>query len=162
MLIRKENEVEIWTDPIEKGKGKKYILAGFASVILFFALAIMAQFNFNVIETYIFCFLPGSLFFITAAIYRSAEKKPAVMEAKVNQDFIEIYTKKESKKIWLNSITKINKVISSLGSFIVVFYYENDKETKYSIEVSSANRNLFIIAIKEYKRDIPIEEVLTK
>ena len=35
MLLRKENEIEIWTDTIEKGTGKKYIIIGFITMIIF-------------------------------------------------------------------------------------------------------------------------------
>ena len=35
MLIRKENEIEIWTDEIIKGEGKKTIIVGIFSIVIF-------------------------------------------------------------------------------------------------------------------------------
>ena len=58
----------------------------------------------------------------------------------------------------LQQITKINKVSSSLGSFIVIFYSDNKKEQKYSFGISAANKNLLAIAIKEYNNDVVVEE----
>lgn len=161
MLLRKENEIEIWTDTIEKGTGKKYIIIGFITMIIFMILAFFMQMDFTKIETYIFIatiyFFPSYLILISGIIFIIRERKPARIITRVNKDFIQIYTKKENKKIMLNKITKVKKVSSSLGNFIVIFYNDNEKECKYSFEISTANKNLVVIAIKEYKSNI-IEE----
>ena len=73
MLNRKENEIEIWTDTVEKGNGKKYIIIGLITMLIFIILAILMKMDFSIIETYIFMvtiyFFPSYLFFISGIIY---------------------------------------------------------------------------------------------
>lgn len=163
MLSRKENEIEIWTDTVKKGKGKKCIIIGLITMLIFIILAIPMKMDFTIIETYIFIiaiyFIPSYLFFISGIIYIKREKKPERIIARVNKDFIEIYTKKEKRKIMLNQITKLNKISSTLGTFIVILYNDKEKENKYSFEISSANKNLLVMAIQEYRKDIAINDI---
>ena len=74
--------------------------------------------------------------------------------AKVNDKYVILYKKNNEKQINIEQITKINKVSSSLGSFIIIFYKNENKEEKYSFEVSCANKNLLAIAIHEYNNKI--------
>ena len=72
MLNRKENEIEIWTDTVEKGNGKKYIIIGLITMLIFIILAILMKMDFSIIETYIFMvtiyFFPSYLFFISGEL----------------------------------------------------------------------------------------------
>ena len=161
MLKRKENEIEICTDILEKGNGKKCIIIGLITILIFIVLAILMKMNFSRIETYIFVvtiyFFPSYIFFISGIIYMYKEQKKERIVARVNKDFIEIYARKKIKKIRLNQITKLNQISSSLGTFIVIFYKDEGKEYKYSFEISRANKNLLVMAIQGYKRDVIID-----
>lgn len=59
----------------------------------------------------------------------------------------------------LSQITKLNKISSTLGTFIVIFYKDKEKEYKYSLKISSANKNLLVMAIQEYRKDIVINDI---
>lgn len=163
MLNRKENEIEIWTDTVEKGNGKKYIIIGLITMLIFIILAILMEMDFSIIETYIFMvtiyFFPSYLFFISGIIYIYEEQKAERIVARVNKDFIEIYARKNIKKIMLCQITKLTKISSTLGTFIVIFYKDKEKEYKYSLKISSANKNLLVMAIQEYRKDIVINDI---
>lgn len=162
MLLRNENEIEIRVDTIKKGTGRNCIILGLAIMILLTILGISMNPDFSIIETYFFiamlALLPSSFFFIAGIIFIIKEKNPNRIVAKVNKDFVEIYAKKENKKINLKTITKINKVSSSLGTFLVIFYTDNKKEQKYSFAISPANKNLLVMAIQEFNNNIIIND----
>lgn len=158
MLVRKENEIEIWTDTIEKGTGKKCIIISLVAMIIFTILIFFMGWDFSIKETYyalVMLFFPCFIILICGFIFIKRENNKNLI-AKVNSDFVELYRKKDTKQININQIAKINKVSSSLGNFIVIFY---DDECKYSFEISPANKNLLVMAIKEYNSNIAIKDI---
>ena len=162
MLIRKENEIEIWTDLPPKGQAKYcFIASAIVAVILLFGFSVF-DLDYMIKETYYFMMfwvgMPTSLFVIAGLINLKNEKRKSELVLKVNPNYIEIFRKNKEKKILIENLNKINKVISKYGSVIVFFYIENNKTYKYSLPVSGANKNLIEIAIKEYLKDIIIEE----
>lgn len=159
MLKRNEDEIEIYTDVIEKGNGKKCIIIGIITILIFIILAFAMKMEFANLVTYIFYFFPSYLFFIAGIIYLKRERKTSRIVARINKNFIEIYDKKGNKKIMLEEITKLNKISSNLGTFIVIFYKDKGKEYKYSFAISYANKNLLAMAIQEYKKDIIITDL---
>lgn len=161
MLIRKENEIEIWTDEIIKGEGKKTIIVGIFSAIIFPIIFLLAGFDFQTKETYIFLAmlsLPGILILICGKIFLNREKEDKYLIAKINEDFIEITCKKENKNIKLDDIDKIKAYNIQLN----IFYSIEGKKQKYSFKISPANRGLIELALKEYKKDIIIQRVVNK
>ena len=145
MLIRKDNEIEIWTDTVPKGTGKECLIIALLGAIFFLFFLLIMNVDFSIIETYyllIMLLSPCILIFICGCI------------AKVNDKYVILYKKNNERQINIEQITKINKVSSSLGSFIIIFYKNENKEEKYSFEVSCANKNLLAIAIHEYNNKI--------
>lgn len=164
MLIRKENGIEIWTDVPPKGLAKYcFIAAAIVAVILLCGFTVF-NLDYMVKETYYFMIfwigIPSSLFVIAGLISLNTEKRKSELVVKVNSNYIEIFKKNKDKKILMENLNKINKVISKYGSVIVFFYMENNKIYKYSLPVSGANKNLIEIAIKEYKKDLLISEII--
>ncbi len=160
MLIRKENEIELWTDTMKKGTGKETIAIGIGAIIILTVLMIIIGCDFSVVETYYILgvlFLPCVIILICGFIFIKKENNKNLI-ARVNSEYVELFNKKDNKQIKIQQITKINKVSSSLGSFIVLFYSDNKKEQKYSFGISAANKNLLAIAIKEYNNDVVVEE----
>ena len=161
MEIRKEDNIEIWTDVPEKGTGKKYIIYGFVSIVIFILLVVLMRVDFTIIETYIFLFailfIPSYLFFIAGIIFIVRERMPAKLIAKVNKDFLYIYTKKETKQIKIDQITKINKILSRQGDLWVIKYNENGKECKESLMLDRGYQRLIETAIQEYNSNVQIE-----
>lgn len=160
MLVRKENEIEIWTDTMKKGTGKATIAIGIGAIIILTVLMIIIGCDFSVVETYYILgllFLPCVIILICGFIFIKKENNKNLI-ARVNSEYVELFNKKDNKQIKIQQITKINKVSSSLGSFIVLFYSDNKKEQKYSFGISTANKNLLAIAIKEYNNDVVVEE----
>lgn len=160
MLVRKENELEIWTDRMPQGTAKKCFLVAIISAILFIFIFLNMGYDYSVKEIYIFLGLLLSPCFIIAIcgiVFLYREKNEHLV-MKVCIDNIEVYKKKNIKMIPINKIYKVNAVSSRYGSFIVLFYKENDIEKKYSFPISAANRNLVVIALKEYKKDIVVNE----
>ena len=160
MLVRKENEIELWTDTMRKGTGKEAIAIGIGAIIILTVLMIIIGCDFSVVETYYILgvlFLPCVMILICGFIFIKKENNQNLI-ARVNSEYVELFNKKDNKQIKIQQITKINKVSSSLGSFIVIFYSDNKKEQKYSFGISAANKNLFAIAIKEYNNDVVVEE----
>ena len=160
MLIRKENEIELWTDTMKKGTGKETIAIGIGAIIILTVLMIIIGCDYSVVETYYILgvlFLPCVIILICGFIFIKKENNKNLI-ARVNSEYVELFNKKDNKQIKIQQITKINKVSSSLGSFIVLFYSDNKKEQKYSFGISAANKNLLAIAIKEYNNDVVVEE----
>lgn len=161
MEIRKEDNIEIWTDVPEKGTGKKYIIYGFVSIVIFILLVVLMRVDFTIIETYIFLFailfIPSYLFFIAGIIFIVRERMPAKLIAKVNKDFLYIYSKKETKQIKIDQITKINKIFSREGDFLIIKYNENGKECKESLMLDRGYQRLIETAIQEYNSNVQIE-----
>lgn len=157
MLIRNENEIEIWNDTMKKGTGKNCIMIALIGMIIFILLTIGTGYDFTIIETYYFLgmlFFPCFIILICGFIFIKRENTKKLI-AKINSNYVELYRKKNRKKqINIKQITKINKVSSLLGNFIVIFYKDNEKECKYSFEISIANKNLLMIAIQEYNNTI--------
>ncbi len=156
MLIRKDNEIEIWTDTVPKGTGKKCLIIALVGAIFFLFVFFKMNVNFSIIETYYFLIMllfPCILSFICGCIFITNENNKKLI-AKVNDKYVILYKKNNEKQINIEQITKINKVSSSLGSFIIIFYKNENKEEKYSFEVSYANKNLLAIAIHEYNNKI--------
>lgn len=56
MLKRNEDEIEIYTDVIEKGNGKKCIIIGIITILIFIILAFAMKMEFTNLGTYIFYF----------------------------------------------------------------------------------------------------------
>lgn len=96
---------------------------------------------------------PCILIFICGCIFITKENNKKLI-AKVNNKYVILYKKNNEKQINIEQITKINKVSSSLGSFITIFYKNENKEEKYSFEVSYTNKSLLAIAIHEYNNKI--------
>ena len=158
MLVRKENEIEIWNDKPEKGTGKKYILLAIAGMLIVTSIAVLAPFDFSVAEAYyVLAFLcsPCIFLIILGCIFMKKEKTD-YMIAKINKENIEIC--KKNVKIPTQDIIRINKTITTIGSSLVIFYKSNEKERKYSLDVSPANKNLVANAIKEYNNNVEINE----
>lgn len=162
MLIRKEKEIEIWTDVPPKGQAKYCFIAAAIVAVILLCIFTVFDLDYMVKETYYFMAFwvggPASLFVIAGLISLNTEKRKSELVVKVNSNYIEIFRKNKEKKILMENLNKVNKVISKYGSFIVFFYMENNKIYKYSLPVSGANKNLIEIAIKEYLKDIIIEE----
>lgn len=98
MLKRNEDEIEIYTDVIEKGNGKKCIIIGIITILIFIILALAMKMEITNLGTYIFYFFPSYLFFIAGIIYLKRERKTSRIVARINKNFIEIYNKKGNKK----------------------------------------------------------------
>lgn len=164
MLIRKENEIEIWTDIPQKGQAKHCFIASAIVAVILLIIFSVFDLDYMVKETYYFMMfwvgIPTSLFVIAGLINLNNEKRKSELVVKVNPNYIEIFRKNKEKKILMENLNKINKVISKYGSVIVFFYIENNKIYKYSLPVSGANKNLIEIAIKEYKKDLLISEII--
>lgn len=155
MLIRKDNEIEIWTDTVPKGTGKECLIIALLGAIFFLFFLLIMNVDLSIIETYyllIMLLSPCILIFICGCIFITKENNKKII-AKVNDKYVILYKKNNEKQINIEQITKINKV-SSLGSFIIIFYKNENKEEKYSFEVSYANKNLLAIAIHEYNNKI--------
>lgn len=164
MLVRNENKIQIKTDDVKKGIGIKCVIIGIIIAIIFVLLAIPMKMDFSIIQTYLFIFtiyfLPSYLFIIAGIILMRKEKEPSKIVARVNKNLLEIYNKKGNKRINLYKITKINKLSSPLGAFVVIFYNDdNGIECKYSFSIGPANQNLLIMAIKEYNNNIIVNEI---
>ena len=145
MLIRKDNEIEIWTDTVPKGTGKECLIIALLGAIFFLFFLLIMNVDFSIIETYyllIMLLSPCILIFICGCIFITKENNKKLI------------AKNNEKQINIEQIMKINKVSSSLGSFIIIFYKNENKEEKYSFEVSCANKNLLAIAIHEYNNKI--------
>lgn len=156
MLIRKDNEIEIWTDTVPKGTGKECLIIALLGAIFFLFFLLIMNVDFSIIETYyllIMLLSPCILIFICGCIFITKENNKKLI-AKVNDKYVILYKKNNEKQINIEQITKINKISSSLGSFIIIFYKNENKEEKYSFEVSCANKNLLAIAIHEYNNKI--------
>ena len=154
MLIRKDNEIEIWTDTVPKGTGKECLIIALLGAIFFLFFLLIMNVDFSIIETYyllIMLLSPCILIFICGCIFITKENNKKLI-AKVNDKYVILYKKNNERQINIEQITKINKV--SLGSFIIIFYKNENKEEKYSFEVSCANKNLLAIAIHEYNNKI--------
>lgn len=157
MLVRKENEIEIWTDGSIKGEGKKLIIIGIFAIIIFPVIFLLSGMNFQIKETYIFLGMlstPGIVILIYGYIFLKREKEEKSLVAKVNKDFIEIIRKKGNIKIELDKIDRVKSYTTQLNIF-----YKEEKTKKYLVTVSAANRGLIELALKEYKNDIIIEKV---
>lgn len=157
MLVRKENEIEIWNDAMEKGTGKRTIILGIGAIIFFPIIMMLAGIDFSIKETYYLLGIlsfPGIGIIVSGLIFMKRENKHLI--ARVNSNFVELYSKKGTKQINTMQISKINKISSSLGSYLVLFYNDNGNESKYSFEISSANKNLLVIAIREYNDKVKI------
>ena len=160
MLVRKENEIEIWNDTMKKGTGKRTIIVGIGAIIFFPIIMMLAGTDFSIIETYYilgFLSLPGIAIIVSGLIFMKRENNEYLI-ARVNSNFVELYAKRSTKQINISQITKINKISSSLGSFLVLFYNNNGNEFKFSFEINSANKNLLVIAIKEYNKNVVVKE----
>lgn len=160
MLVRKENENEIWTDTIKKGTGKKSIITDLIGMVIFTMLMVMMKCDFSNIETYYvlgFLFLPCFIILICGFIFIKKENNKYLV-AKVNNSHVILYKRKDKKQINIQQIIKIKMVSSSIGSFVIIFYNDNEKECKYSFEVSASNKNLLAIAIKEYNNNVEIND----
>lgn len=160
MLIRKENEIEIWTDTIEKGKGKKAVILGIVTIIFWVIVVASFPAGFSIKESYyilgLFSF-PSFIIIISGLIIIKREKEGSNIIAKVNNDYVILYEQKNEKQINIKQITKINKISSSLGSFLTLFYNENGQEKKYLFNISPANKNILVIAIKEFNKNVEVE-----
>lgn len=160
MLVRKDNEIEIWTDVMQKGTAKKcFIVSGLATIFFLF-YAFQLGLDYSMKETQIFiCFLLSPCFFVLICGFislKAENNKHLVL--KINSEFIEINRKKDIIKISLKQISKLTTMTSLYGSFIVIFYRDDNIEKKYSFPISASNRGLVKIAIKEYLKDIIIDE----
>jgi len=162
MLVRKDNEIEIWTDVQEKGRAKKCFVTAIAVMVIFMFGTLVFDLDYSIKETYYFILIfvgfPPSLFLIAGFINLLNERQKTELRVKVNSDYIEINRKKQVKKISLGQISKVNAVSSKYENCIVIFYIEENSEKKYSFPISASNRGLVIIALKEYKQDIVIQE----
>ncbi len=142
-----------------------FFAAAIVAVVLLFGFTVFGL-DYMVKETYYFMMfwvgIPASLFVIAGLISLSNEKRKSELVLKVNPNYIEIFRKNKEKKILMENLNKVNKVISKYGSVIVFFYMENNKIHKYSLPVSGANKNLIEIAIKEYKKDLLISEIINR
>ena len=160
MIIRKDEEIEIWSDEVRKGEAKKCFIGAIISLIILTFCVFTMNLDFSIIETYyfvaIFIGFPCSLMILAGILFLFKEKQNPTLLSKMNKEYIEIYGKKDIK-IEMNKIKKINNLTSNLGNFIVIFFEENDSTKKFSFEVSAANRGLFEKGIKEYNKNIVIE-----
>ncbi len=159
MLVKKEDEREIWTDKLKDGTGMKFVFLAIIFMLLSVFLMILMGCNFSVIETYyllgIFLF-PAFILLFGGLILKNREKEDTKLIAKVNNEYVEMYEKKGTKKIGLNQITKINRVLSNIGNFLVFFYDENGKHVKYTFKCSDENTKLLLLAIQEYNKSIEV------
>ena len=158
MLIRNENTIDIVKDKVEEGTSRRMFLCAIGSLCILLMVLICLNLDFEIIETYIFIFgiwfLPSYSFMILGIINMIKEKEKLIVS--VSKDCIKFFTKRKNKNILLKDITKIRKVVSNYGNFLIIFYKEKDQERKYQFEVSRSNINLICIAIKEFKNDILI------
>lgn len=168
MFVKKENEIEIWEDSLEKGIGKKMLINGAIITIFFAIIEIFAVKDIDIhelmleMDTFIVALFsafawvaPGIALMVGGLIRIKWENEDDFLICKVNKDFIEIVQKKDNKKIKLGHIKQIKSYIG--GDAVLKFFYEeNDKKLKYSLRVSAANRGLIEKALKEYKNDISI------
>lgn len=164
MLIRNENEIEIWTEEHTERKSKYFFIASPIIAIVLCILFLEPVFGLDYSEKYfalfIFIILPTLLFVITGFLNLIQEKTKPHLILKINNEYIEIYEKNEIKKILLK---QINKVIMQYYTFkkgdtIAFFYNEDNVEKVYFLRVSIANRGLVRIALKNYKADLFIDE----
>ena len=164
MLVRKDNEIEIWTDTIEKGTAKKCFICAIIVIVFLLFLQLSLGLDYRIKETYNFIMffvgVPSSLFIIAGLINLIKENKKSQLLLRINAEYIEILRKNKYKKILMGNLNRINKVSSNYGSVIVFFYIENNKECKYNLPISVVNKNLIEIAIKEYKKDLLISEII--
>ncbi len=132
MLVRNENSIDIVKDKVPKGISKKMFLYAIISFFILFILSMCLKVDFKAIETYIFIFgvwyFPSYLFILLGIIYVKKENENNKLLVSVSKDYVIFFTKRENKKILMESIEKINKVSSSVGCTIVVFYNENGKK----------------------------------
>lgn len=164
MLVRKDNEIEIWTDVPEKGQAKHCFVAAIVVAIILMIGFSGFEPDYTIKETYfalfIFVGMPTMMFIIAGFISLINEKEKTQLILKVNSEYIEIYEKKEIKKILLN---QINKVIMQYYTFkkgdtIAIFYEEDSIEKTYFLRVPMVCRGLVKVAMKEYKSDLLIDE----
>ncbi len=164
MLIRKENEIEIWTDTVEKGTAKKCFISAIIVAFFLLFLQFFLGLDYTIKETYYFIMFfvgaPSLLFIMAGLINLTTENEKSQIILRINAEYIEIFRKKKNKdkKILMKNLNKINKITSNYGSFIVFFYIENNKECKYDLPISTANKNLIENAIKEYNNNVVVEE----
>ena len=164
MLVRKENEIEIWTDEPQKGQAKYcFIASAIVEVVLSLVFSVFDS-DYTIKETYyvlmFFVGLPTLMFVIAGFLNLMNERIKAQLIVKVNGEYIEIYEKKGIKKILLK---QINKVIMQYYTFkkgdtIAIFYEEDSVEKKYFLRVPMVCRDLVKVAMKEYKSDLLIDE----
>lgn len=164
MLVRKENEIEIWTDEPKKGQAKYCFIASAIVAVILSLLFSVFESDYTIKETYyaliFWVGLPTLMFVIAGFLNLMIERIKAQLIVKVNSEYIEMYEKKETKKILLE---QINKVIMQYYTFkkgdtIAFFYEEDNVEKTYFFRVPLVCRGLVKVALKECKKDIYIDE----
>ena len=163
MIVKKENEVEIWNNEAEKGESKKILLKTIVLFILFCiamytakAQDLLMGFENAVMVVGIMCFI--LMTFICLVIKEDEDKKTII---KINKEYLEIINKK-NKKIEMNKIQKINNIVGRAGSFLVILYEEDNKIKKFPIRLSSENKSEFEKAIIKFDRENKIERNFIK
>ena len=159
MLVREKDRIELWIDSMRKGTAKECFLLGSISSVLFIILFMISKPNYAIPETYMFLgilLLPCFGLILLGLIFLKKEKITR-LEAVITKEYIELYKKHKTKKIYFDSITKIELINSSYGSVVIIYHKENEKNKKYQFVISAANLGLIEIAIKEYNDKINIE-----
>lgn len=159
MIVKNENEIEIWNDGVNTGKAKETLLSAIALFVLFYiCLYMINPEDFTMPD---FLKIGGLIWLIIMIILsfllRRVEKQNKRLIAKINKEYIQIY-KKKTLKIEMSKIEKIKSVSGDMGNFIVILYKENDKTKKTKVAISQANIGLFETAIKEMNNEIQTEK----
>lgn len=157
MLVRKENQIEIWSDVLKGNAKQCYIFTIFVFMATTF-LTIQLDLDYTVGYTYIFIFfligLPTLLFSLLTFFNILIENEKPKLQLIVNKDFIEIYNKNDTFKIKLEQITNTDVRPHNLKYIYKITYKENNDIKNYEFPVSIINKGLVTIAINEYNNKV--------
>lgn len=159
MLVRKENQIEIWSDVVKGNAKQCYIFTIFVFMATTF-LTIQLDLDYTVGYTYIFIFcligLPTLLFSLLTFSNILIESKQPKLQLIVNEDFIEVYNKNNTFKIKLEQITNTDVRPHNLKYIYKITYKENNNLKDYEFPVSIINKGLVTVAINEYKNKVNV------
>lgn len=159
MLVRKENQIEIWSDVI-KGNAKQCYIFTVIGFILTTFFTIQLDLDYSVGYTYILVFcligLPTLFFSILTFFNILIENKEPKLQLIVNKDFIEIYNKNDTFKIKLEQIINTDVHPHNLKYIYKITYKENNNLKDYEFPVSIINKGLVTVAINEYKNKVNV------
>ena len=142
MLIRKDNEIEIWTDTVPKGTGKECLIIALLGAIFFLFFLLIMNVDFSIIETYyllIMLLSPCILIFICGCIFITKEnnkklfikKRDALDLSYFEDNFIDviitdppwnIYNKQDInfEKFYEKMLTSFKRILKDSGSIIIL------------------------------------------